>query len=422
MGGRQNAFTMDDSKLWRKGVVWYTFGLITYLDYDGFTEVSEPWFSEEDEQLIKDAMAIIEEQVPCIDFRKKPHDLVVEHIIFSASQPGCSSNVGMQKTNGAGQHVNLGGDHCFNIGKIVHLLMHALGASEEYTRVDRDIYIYIDESQHTADDVQRMKVDDGLFNSQGTPFDFKSIMYEGTQLGIFPKVNSSYSTEKEGLSSIDVIELVRAYESVSAKSCITRQALENYADELSTSLHEIQQIAKEESKGFSIEQQKEYLEVKNHITLEKYSSNAVTIDNLNIYVKTMEEHIQKYVEILSAGNSSSSTKELPFICPEETTTATTTTEKVTLKIEDSCLIANHDYYGNDIDGGKFDGIENWRDCSKKCQENKDCKAFAYATDDPSYGGNKKVCYLKNNATVAIQTPGIISGHFIGFCARFSSNL
>ena len=69
MDGWQNAFTTDDSKLWRKGVVWYTFGLITYLDYDGFTEVSEPWFSEEDEQLIKDAMAIIEEQVPCIDFR-----------------------------------------------------------------------------------------------------------------------------------------------------------------------------------------------------------------------------------------------------------------------------------------------------------------------------------------------------------------
>ena len=59
-----NSFVSDPSQLWTNGIVPYLFET---LQLENGT--AEPIFSDEHKQMIKDAMAHISEQVPCIKFR-----------------------------------------------------------------------------------------------------------------------------------------------------------------------------------------------------------------------------------------------------------------------------------------------------------------------------------------------------------------
>ena len=63
-GDVNNSSLLDQSRLWSNGLVPFVFET---LDLGGGVE--EPIFSDSDMQLIRKAMAHIEEQVPCIRFR-----------------------------------------------------------------------------------------------------------------------------------------------------------------------------------------------------------------------------------------------------------------------------------------------------------------------------------------------------------------
>ena len=64
-GGKvEDSFLLDSSQLWSNGIVPYLFET---LQLENGT--AEPIFSDEHKQMIKDAMAHISEQVPCIKFR-----------------------------------------------------------------------------------------------------------------------------------------------------------------------------------------------------------------------------------------------------------------------------------------------------------------------------------------------------------------
>ena len=63
-GDVKNSFLLDQSQLWSNGLVPF---VIETLDLGGGVE--EPIFSDSNMQLIRKAMAHIEEQVPCIRFR-----------------------------------------------------------------------------------------------------------------------------------------------------------------------------------------------------------------------------------------------------------------------------------------------------------------------------------------------------------------
>ena len=68
--------------------------------------------------------------------REVERDFIGPHLIFSVegdagnvNPDGCWSYVGRQGAQGgkAGQTVNLGSDECYNIGTVLHNIMHSLG-------------------------------------------------------------------------------------------------------------------------------------------------------------------------------------------------------------------------------------------------------------------------------------------------------
>ena len=71
-GNTMNAFLVDKDKLWMYGRVSYRFEKRPL--WDG---TFEPWFSEDDENMIREAMRQIHQQVPCIEFRFEKNNLSV---------------------------------------------------------------------------------------------------------------------------------------------------------------------------------------------------------------------------------------------------------------------------------------------------------------------------------------------------------
>ena len=63
-GNTMNAYLVDKDKLWMYGRVFYRFE--KYKEEDG---TFVPWFSKDDENMIREAMRQIHQQVPCITFR-----------------------------------------------------------------------------------------------------------------------------------------------------------------------------------------------------------------------------------------------------------------------------------------------------------------------------------------------------------------
>ena len=112
------------------------------------------------------------------------------------------------------------------------------------------------------------------------------------------------SSKKSGLSPIDVMELARVYQETSEKSCYTEKALENYAERLEMSVLDILQICHEKVDTFTRDKLKTYTSVmKNFVQKQqlhrKASCKSEALEDVNNYVRTMEEFIQQLTEILS---------------------------------------------------------------------------------------------------------------------------
>ena len=64
-GGKiKDSFLLDSSQLWSNGIVPYLFETLQLENGE-----EEPIFSDNNTQMMRDAMAHISEQVPCIKFR-----------------------------------------------------------------------------------------------------------------------------------------------------------------------------------------------------------------------------------------------------------------------------------------------------------------------------------------------------------------
>ena len=106
----------DQSQLWPNGLVPYTFEKMVFMNGE-----EEEWFSGQDKQLIRKAMSHISEQVPCISFRYIQLNIIF-HLIYLVHRE-------VERNGKAGQTVNLGSDECYNIGTVLHNIMHSLGIS-----------------------------------------------------------------------------------------------------------------------------------------------------------------------------------------------------------------------------------------------------------------------------------------------------
>jgi hypothetical protein len=116
------------------------------------------------------------ERSTCVRFkvRKSEHDFLN---IFTGKF--CKSNLGR---TGGPQDMSFNTARCFRKGHVMHELLHALGFIHMHNRPDRDNYIRIlKQNVHSKFANEFDKVNPGLFNYYGTPYDYNSIMHYGSR-------------------------------------------------------------------------------------------------------------------------------------------------------------------------------------------------------------------------------------------------
>ncbi|XP_041457232.1 zinc metalloproteinase nas-13-like [Lytechinus variegatus] len=150
----------------------------------------------------------------CIQFVQRTYETNYIHLFPSE---GCYSSVGMQ---GGSQYVSLGGSCTYNIGTIIHELMHALGFQHEQSRPDRDSYVYIHwENIQPGMEFNFNKFDTYAVDTLSTTYDYYSVMHYPilafstnglptiTPYGTYP----ADIGERNGFSQVDVFEINAYY-------------------------------------------------------------------------------------------------------------------------------------------------------------------------------------------------------------------
>uniref|UniRef100_A0A672QSQ6 Metalloendopeptidase n=1 Tax=Sinocyclocheilus grahami TaxID=75366 RepID=A0A672QSQ6_SINGR len=152
----------------------------------------------------------------CIDFKPR----AVEDISYISveSRDGCWSYVG--RTSARGQTLSIE-NGCGVKAIVEHEFFHALGFGHEQSRYDRDDYVTINfENIITGREHSFNKYSENLTTTQGTPYDYYSVMHYGKNA--FSNGNGSTIITKRpefqdvigqrlDLSEYDVIELNKLY-------------------------------------------------------------------------------------------------------------------------------------------------------------------------------------------------------------------
>lgn len=126
-------------------------------------------------RLIRRAMDSIERST-CVRFKVRKHEYDYLNIF---SGKFCKSNLGR---TGGPQDMSFNTARCFRKGHVMHELLHALGYIHMHNRPDRDNYIRIMmQNVHPKFMNEFDKVNPGLFNYYGTPYDYNSIMHYGSR-------------------------------------------------------------------------------------------------------------------------------------------------------------------------------------------------------------------------------------------------
>jgi len=178
-----DSFIKDKKNHWPKGRVRYR------IESDSWGGIEDPVFTDDQIGNITQALGKISNAVSCVRFELVPANFPGPHLIFTNMGDeqilphSCTSYVGM--ISGNGQVVNLGAPACLTIGKILHETLHALGATHEMMREDRDKFVKILEENLTPNSKKNFDKKFGdEYNSHNTPFDYKSVMmYSPTDFG-----------------------------------------------------------------------------------------------------------------------------------------------------------------------------------------------------------------------------------------------
>lgn len=124
--------------------------------------------------LIRGAMEAIERET-CIRFRLRRNEYDYINILAGKF---CKSNLG--RTGGA-QEMTFNTVKCFRKGHIIHEMLHALGYIHMHNRPDRDKYVTVLLGNVQPKFIREFdKVNAGIFNYYGTPYDYHSIMHYGS--------------------------------------------------------------------------------------------------------------------------------------------------------------------------------------------------------------------------------------------------
>uniref|UniRef100_A0A3Q2PFD3 Metalloendopeptidase n=1 Tax=Fundulus heteroclitus TaxID=8078 RepID=A0A3Q2PFD3_FUNHE len=152
------------------------------------------------------AMAMVSEHT-CITFHKRNSES--NYVLFKIGN-GCASHVGFI---GGEQHVYVA-PSC-SVGNIAHEILHTLGFQHEHTRLDRDKFIDIIQSNIIPGNKNFKKLAGQTFD---IPYDYTSIMHYGRcffssngEPTIIPKKNVKDMGQRDRLMETDIKKIKLLY-------------------------------------------------------------------------------------------------------------------------------------------------------------------------------------------------------------------
>lgn len=172
-------------------------------------------FSPRDSQTIMSAFNDYHKHT-CLRFRPRTR-ADRDYIYINNGHTGCWSSVGRI---GGRQEVNLQSPGCLSKkGTVIHELMHAVGFLHEQNREDRDSYVRINwENVQPERSVNFKKADRSTTDSQGEPYDYKSVMHYSARAfsrnnrdTISPLRGSYELGQREGFSQTDINKIRKMY-------------------------------------------------------------------------------------------------------------------------------------------------------------------------------------------------------------------
>lgn len=108
----------------------------------------------------------------CVVFERRTTQQ--DYVLLKDNKEGCSSNIGRI----GGEQVLSLEDGCFEVGTIVHELIHALGYTHMHNHIDRDKFVRIYTQNIEPGMVYNFdKVNNREFGNFDTPYDYYSLMH-----------------------------------------------------------------------------------------------------------------------------------------------------------------------------------------------------------------------------------------------------
>nr|XP_019555340.2 seminal metalloprotease 1-like [Aedes albopictus] len=184
-----------------------------------FYEIQEFWYTEDQLQYILEGMRTIE-QATCIRFLPRgPNNQ--DYVLINGWDWGCSANVGRI---GGAQIINLQpyrvGTGCFQMGTIVHELIHSLGFWHMQSTYNRDDYVEIVWENIQAGSEKNFRLlDSDSASNFGTIYDYGSVMhYSSTAFSINGEKTivarldtDEVMGQREGMSESDILKINMMY-------------------------------------------------------------------------------------------------------------------------------------------------------------------------------------------------------------------
>ncbi|XP_001655416.2 seminal metalloprotease 1 isoform X1 [Aedes aegypti] len=182
-------------------------------------EIQEFWYTAEQLEYIREGMRRIE-QATCIRFRERePQE--TDYVLINGWDWGCSAHVGRI---GGPQILNLQpyrlGTGCFQLGTIVHEMIHAVGFRHMQNTYNRDDYVEIvwENIQPGSEHNFRLYEADTVSNF-GTGYDYGSVMhYDSTAFSINGEktIIALHDTDdvmgqRDEMSKMDILKINRMY-------------------------------------------------------------------------------------------------------------------------------------------------------------------------------------------------------------------
>ncbi|XP_068176911.1 low choriolytic enzyme-like [Antennarius striatus] len=129
-----------------------------------------PTFRSSDLRVFRAAMLYFHRNT-CIVFKPQTNET---SFLYFYSGPGCWSYLGYINYV---QPISLNKDSCVTVGIVQHQILHALGFHHELNRLDRDQNIHI--ISRNIQPEKKKNLDKVKTSSDGTPYDYNSIMHYG---------------------------------------------------------------------------------------------------------------------------------------------------------------------------------------------------------------------------------------------------